>query len=99
MLRCIAHFITNQRSSAPLPSPTHFCSPRSLLGEVDVEVVLGSSIPLDEAEAAHELERLQRRSDERLLAGACKEKARHNNIENVLRVPICPTTISAFAMG
>ena len=83
-----AHFIINVRVSAS--SLSHFCfllthSPRSLLGVVDVEVVLGSSVPLDEAEAAHELERLQRRSDERLLAGACKEMEHEKRSKMVWR--------------
>ena len=39
-------------------------SPWPLPGVVDVEVVLGAPVPLDEAEAAQELERLQRGSDE-----------------------------------
>ena len=45
-------------------------SPRPLPGVVDVEVVLGAPVPLDEAEATEELERLQRGADERLFAGA-----------------------------
>ena len=75
---------------------------------MDVEVVLGSSVPLDEAEAAHELERLQRRSDERLLAGACKEERNVLSIRrcfgalcNVADVKhdICPATVKAFGVA
>ena len=43
---------------------------------MDVEVVLGAPIPINEAEAAEELERLQRGADERLFAGGCAEKKR-----------------------
>ena len=78
-------------SHDPLPYCTlmlpESCSPRSLFGVVDVEVVLGSSVPVDEAEAAHELERLQRRSDERYLAGGCKEKERKSVLQDVSELP------------